>query len=177
MKNIKYVFLTSSILLFSAFTISSSINWTISKEHQIKFSGTDAVGIFKTLSGEVNFDKNHLETSQFSFTIDVNSINTGNGIKNKHAVSDKWFDAEKFPNINFKSTGFSKADNEYKVTGIMEIRGVKKEITVPFTFSDNVFKTKFAVNRLDFNIGTMEGMMAKVSNEIKLDISIPVVKK
>ena len=57
------------------------------------------------------------------------------------------------------------------------MHGVSKEIAIPFTFLNAVFKGIFSVNRMDYKIGTMEGMSKKVSNEIKLDISIPVVKK
>ena len=145
--------------------------------YNIEFSGTDAKGIFKSLTGDVVFNENELETSQFHFSIDVNSINTGNGMKNKHAVSDKWFDAKNYPTIDFKSSKFSKIDNGYQVTGVMEIHGIKKEMNIPFTFDNNIFKAAFSVNRLDFNVGTMKGMMKKVSNEIKLNISIPIKEK
>jgi len=47
----------------------------------IKVAGTDAEGIFKTMSGDIQFDENNLDASKFSI-----SINTGNGMKNKHAV-------------------------------------------------------------------------------------------
>jgi|TARA_R110000737_G_scaffold352891_1_gene400898 polyisoprenoid-binding protein YceI len=177
MKNIQHLFLAASITLLSAFTISESIDWKISSNHSIKFSGTDAEGIFKTMSGDVAFDEANLSASKFDFKIDVKSINTGNGMKNKHAVSDKWFDADKFPNIEFKSKSFTKSKTGYTVTGSLKMHGIEKSVTIPFTFSSNTFKAKFSVNRLDYKIGTMEGMMKKVSNEIKLDVSIPVTKK
>jgi hypothetical protein len=54
---------------------------------------------------------------------------------------------------------------------------IKKEIIIPFTFSNSIFKGNFSVNRMDYKIGTMEGMSKKVSNEVKLNITIPVIKK
>lgn len=177
MKNTKHLFLAAAILLLSAFTISTSINWKISNDYSIKFSGTDAEGIFKTLTGDVQFDDSDLASSHFSFKIDVNSINTGNGTKNKHAASDKWFDADNYPNIEFKSNKFASTKTGYEVTGTLKMHGIEKTVTLPFTFSNNVFKAQFSVNRLDYKIGTMDGMMKKVSNEIKLDVAIPVSKK
>jgi len=58
----------------------------------------------------------------------------------------------------------------------MQIHGVTKEMTIPFSFSDNSFKSQFSVNRIDFGVGTMQGMSKKVSNKIDLDVSIPVSK-
>lgn len=172
----KYGIAAVALLLVSAFTLSESINFKISKTFSVKFAGTDAVGIFKTLDGTIAFDQDNLSASKCNFTIPVASINTGNGTKNKHAVSDKWFNAAKYPKIQFSSSAFKKSSMGYLVSGIMEIHGIKKEITIPFTFINDQFVAKFSVNRLDYGIGTMKGMSKKVSNEIKLDITIPVSK-
>lgn len=176
MKKSKFLLALSTIIVLSAFTFKSSVNWKISDGYSVKFSGTDAEGIFKDLEGDVQFDNANPESSSFMFTVAVNSINTGKGMKNKHAVSDKWFDAEKYPNITFKSSSVSKAGDAFKVTGIMSIHGVSREMTIPFAFNNNSFSSQFSVNRLDFGVGTMEGMSKKVSNEIKLDVTIPVTK-
>tara|TARA_R110002050_G_scaffold219369_1_gene355291 strand:- start:1932 stop:2462 length:531 start_codon:yes stop_codon:yes gene_type:complete len=176
MKTSKFLLALSTIIVLSAFNFKSSVNWKISDGYSVKFSGTDAEGIFKDLEGDVQFDNANPESSSFMFTVAVNSINTGKGMKNKHAVSDKWFDAEKYPNITFKSSSVSKAGDAFKVTGIMSIHGVSKEMTIPFAFNDNSFSSQFSVNRMDFGVGTMKGMSKKVSNEIKLDVTIPVTK-
>lgn len=176
MKTINYLVLTVLLISLSAFTVSQSMNWKISNDHSVKFSGTEVEGIFKELQGDINFDENNLAGSKVSFSIPVKSINTGNGTKNKHAVSDKWFDADQYPTISFMSQKFSKTSAGYSASGNMEIHGIKKEMTIPFTFKNNTFKSKFSVNRLDFKIGTMKGMSKKVSNEIKLEVSIPVTK-
>lgn len=176
MKSIKHVLLAGSIVVLSAFIINSSINWTISENHEIKFSSAtgDPEGIFKTITGDIQFDDKDLGSSKCDLTIDVNSINTGNGMKNKHAKGKKWFDADNYPNIEFKSAKFSKTETGFAVTGMMKMHGVEKEMTLPFTLSNNVFKSTFSVNRIDFKIGES---MKKVSDEIKLEVSIPVNKK
>lgn len=174
MKTINYLFFAGAVILFSAFTIVSTTSWKVADNHAVKFSGTDAEGIFKTLKGDVTLDQNDLASSKMSFTIDVNSINTGNGMKNKHAVSDKWFDAEKYPTITFNSSKVFKEGNQLKVTGMMKIHGVSKEMTIPFSFSNNTIKAEFSVMRMDFKVGTMEGMSKKVSDKISLDVTIPL---
>ncbi|MFK8045842.1 MAG: YceI family protein [Crocinitomicaceae bacterium] len=176
MKTINFLAVTVLLISLSAFTVSQSMNWEISNEHSIKFSGTEVEGIFKELKGDINFNESNLASSKVSFSIPVSSINTGNGTKNKHAVSAKWFDAEQFPTISFMSQKFAKTSAGYSATGIMEIHGVKKEMTIPFTFENNMFKSSFAVKRLDFKVGTMKGMSKKVSDEIKLMVTVPVTK-
>ena len=176
MKNLNFLTIIFAMMLFSAFTVNNSMSWKIAEGYSIKFAGTDAEGVFNELDGDIQFDAENPNNSSFSFTVAVNSINTGKGMKNKHAVSSKWFDAEKYPNITFSSKSVTQKGNGYSVTGTMTIHGVAKEMTIPFTFNGNAFSSKFSVNRMDFGVGTMKGMSKKVSNEIKLDVTIPVSK-
>lgn len=176
MKKIIYPALAAIVISISAFKINNSINWQINEGYAINFKGTDVEGTFKKMTGDISFDEARLESSKFSVNIDVASINTGNGMKNKHAKSDKWFDAKQYPIITFNSSKFSKSASGYQVEGTLEMHGVKKQVSIPFTFVNNIFKGSFAVNRMDFSVGNMEGMSKKVSNEIKIDISVPVTK-
>lgn len=177
MKKVIFPALTIFTLLTSAFTISNAIQWQIIDGYAIKFAGKGVKGKFEKFSGDIVFDEKNLDASKFSVSVDVSSISTGNGIKNKHARSDKWFDAKQFPTIHFTSSKFSKTTGGYTVEGTLHLHGVKKSVSIPFTFSNNTFVGSFSVNRLDYGIGTMEGMSKKVSNEIKIDLSVPVTKK
>lgn len=174
MKKILFPALVVVTLAISAFTTISTIRWKIADGYAIKFSGKDANGHFGKFTGDLLFDEKNLAGSQFSVSADVASISTGNGMKNKHARSDKWFNAKQFPTIQFVSSKFTKTASGYAVEGTLDLHGVKKTITIPFTFTNNTFAGSFAVNRLDYGVGTMEGMSKKVSNEIKIDISVPV---
>ena len=172
----KQLLYAAFIVLITAFAFQQSSNMMISNDYFIQFSGNDANGVFKNLSGDIYFDEQDLSASRCVLIIDVNSINTGNGTKNKHAKSKKWFDAEKYPTIEFWSKQFTKTADGYAVAGTMSIHGIEKYITIPFTFIEDVFESEFSVNRLDYNIGTMEGNSKNVSNEIRLKIIIPVTK-
>lgn len=158
------------IVLASAFTIAAQ-DYKISDGYSVKFSASGASGIFKTLKGDISFDEKNLAASKFNVSIDVASINTGNGLKNTHAKGDKWLDAKKFPVIKFTSKEITKAGNGYNAKGELEMHGVKKDINIPFTFAKNTFAGNFEVNRNDFGIGTPGG---KVDDVIKLELVVPV---
>ena len=177
MKKLRLIIPIVCLMVFSSFALYYSVQWQISDDYSIQFSGTDAEGVFKTFTGDVQFDEADLDKSLCFLKIEVNSINTGNGMKNKHAISDKWFDAENYPIIEFHSSKFSKTETGYLVTGKIKMHGVEKEVAIPFTFKNDVFMSRFSVNRLDYHVGTMKGNSKKVSNEIKLNVSIPVTKK
>lgn len=166
------------LTLTAVFAFSIAKSWEIKKDYSIKFSGEDADGIFKTFAGSIVFDEQNLAASKFSVNIDVNSINTGNGMQNKHAKSADWFDAAKYPQILFNSSKISKTGTGWQATGTLEMHGVKKEIAIPFSFvpkgNEAVFTGSFNVNRNDFGIGKPATGNAGV---IKVEVYVPVTKK
>jgi polyisoprenoid-binding protein YceI len=174
MKKLIYPFAASMLILASAFTFIQSQDWKITDNYSVKFDGGDPQGEFKGLKGLVRFDEKDLAGSKFEVSIEVASINTGNGMKNTHAKSAGWFDVEKYPSITFVSSAITKISSGYTAKGMLEMHGVKKEITIPFTFSNNVFAANFEVNRNEFGIG--DPKHEKVPATLKLSISVPVTK-
>ncbi len=172
----KFFYPVAAVILIAAssFTVFMSQEWKIADSSFVKFDGGDPSGQFGGLKGTVKFDSNDLATSKFDVTLDVVTINTGNGMKNTHAKSEKWFDAEKYPTIQFTSSAITKAATGYEVKGTLSMHGVQKEVVIPFTFEENIFKGSLTVNRLDYNINTAEP--AHGSASFKVDIQVPVTQ-
>jgi polyisoprenoid-binding protein YceI len=115
--------------------------WAIDASHaRVGFSVPHMVvsevdGQFKSFSGKVLLDERDLTHSKLEFKADVNSIDTGAADRDKHLKSPDFFDAEKFPAIQFSSTGIKKSGKGYKITGDLTIRGVTKRVTLDATLS------------------------------------------
>ena len=165
------------LLIGGVFAFTQVKTWKISKDYNVDFSAKGVNGIFKTFSGTINFDETKLSESKFVLTIDVNSINTGNGLQNKHALGDEWFNADKYPNIKFTSSSFEKTASGYSVKGKLQVKDVTKDITIPFTFTKSGNKGKFissfSIDRSAYNVGKAGG---DVGNSIKINVTIPVTK-
>ena len=175
----KALLLTTLIFsISSAFTFFLLQEWSITTGYSIKFEGKYAEGTFDKLDGKIQFDPDDLSKSKFDVSVDVNSIDTGKELKNKHAKSEKWFDAEKYPTIHFVSSQITRTDSIYVVTGELELRGIKKPLSIPFTFKNEngkaVFHGKFKVNRGDFGIGKVNG---KESDSTSVEVLVPVTGK
>jgi polyisoprenoid-binding protein YceI len=95
-------------------------------------------GEFKTFQGKVWLDERDLGKSQVEFSIDANTIDTGNEERDKHLRSPDFFDAQKFPKLTFKATKISKAGKGYKLKGELTIRGVTKEVTLDASVSEPI---------------------------------------
>lgn len=178
MKHMLYPVAALMIILASAFTFIQSQNWKIGDDYSVKFTSDDPSGVFRGLKGNIAFDEKNLGASKFDLSIDVSTINTGNGMKNTHAKSAKWFDAEKYPLITFTSSAITAAGAGYQAKGTLEIHGVKKEVVLPFTFEKSgdggTFKSSFDINRMDYDINTAEP--AHGAAVLKVDLSVPVTK-
>ena len=174
MKKIIFPLAALALFVLSAFTVKLAQDWKIAENYTIKFNGGDPSGEFKGLKGLVKFDPNDLAGSKFDVSVDVASINTGNGMKNNHAKSAMWFDAEKFPLIKFTSSAITKTETGYAAKGIIDMHGVQKEVLIPFVFEGDTFKGSFEINRLDYKINEAEPEHGAA--KFKLDIAVPVTK-
>ena len=171
----------SNFLFFfvlAAFT-SFAQQYKLGDGFKISFTNADVSGTFDVMSSSsLYFDEAKLSNSKLSFKIEVASINTGNGLQNKHARGEEWFDADTYPYIEFTSTKIEKSNDGYKAIGKLQMHGISKEVSIPFTFSRKgnkaTFVAKFSVNRSDYQIGKKNSGVAET---IKINASIPVVKK
>ena len=69
-----------------------------------------------------------------------------------------FFDVSKFAQARYTATKFrSLGDGRYAADGVLELRGVRKPVTLSFTWTPGkapVLAGKATVQRLDFGIGT-----------------------
>ncbi|MEN9994821.1 MAG: hypothetical protein RL762_1478 [Bacteroidota bacterium] len=168
-------------LLFFLFAAFSSLaqQYKLTDGHKIAFSNPDVSGTFDELTtAGLTFDQTKLSSSKLSFKIEVGSINTGNGLMNKHAKGEEWFNADKYPYIEFTSSKIEKTSEGFKATGKLQMHGVSNEVTIPFSFTEKgnkgTFIAKFSLDRSDFQIGKKNGGVAET---IKITATIPVIKK
>lgn len=167
------------LLFFTTALSFSAQQYKLAEGYKVSFTNPDVSGNFDELSATVlTFNEADLTKCKLGFKIKVASINTGNGLQNKHARAEEWFDAEKYPNIEFSSSRIEKTPDGFKAIGKLEMKGQLKEVTIPFTFtksgSKGTFIAKFTVNRNDFGVGKKN---AGVADNIKISATIPVIKK
>lgn len=170
-----YPAMIAIVLSASAFKVATNATlWKVKEDaYSVKFTSKKFDGTFKGLKSELLFDENNPTASKLTATIDANTINTGNGMRNGHAK--KGLDAKTFPTVKFESTSINKNANGYEATGNLTIKDVTKQIKIPFTFSKTVdggvFAGTFSVKPAEYNVtrgGTPE--------VLDFQLSIPVTK-
>ena len=150
-------------------SLSAQTKWTVDNAHSgVKFTVSHLViseveGSFKTFTGSMTAAKPDFTDAQVEFSVDVNSISTDNEMRDKHLKSDDFFNAEKFPNMTFKSISFKKlTPKSYELTGNLTIREVTKKVKFAVTYGGTVkdpygntkagFKATAVINRLEYGL-------------------------
>ena len=87
-------------------------------------------GSFSGLSGVLTEHAVDSTLSSVEAAVPVATVSTGDAQRDGHLKSADFFDTEKYPTLNFKSTKVvRKAEGEYNVTGDLTIHGVTKPVT------------------------------------------------
>ncbi len=147
-------------------------------------------GNFTDFSGTILYDDKDISKSSVNVTIKTTSINTGNQYRDNDLKSGNFFEAEKYPEITFQSTKIDKAVEGFDLIGNLTMRGVTKEVKIPFnvlgTVKDPYGNTRLGaegtltINRQDYGISfnkALDNGGLVVGNEVKIDLNIEAVNK
>jgi polyisoprenoid-binding protein YceI len=157
----KFRTLAVAALLASATSLFAAETFNVDKSHseatfQVRHMMSKVSGKFDDFAGKIEVDRTKPGASSVEFTIKTASINTGVGDRDKHLRSADFFDADKYPEITFKSTKIvaTTKKNVYAVTGDLTMRGVTKRLTIPVEFN-GFGKDPWGNERAGFSLTTI----------------------
>lgn len=146
------------------------------------------------ITGTVSFDPAAPAATTGRIVLATASLTVGNPKMAEHLHGANWLDVAKFPEIVFEAKSWAHAVTTKGITkgdvaGVLTVKGIAKEITVPVTISHLpgklgarlnqpdlkgdllVLRAQFSINRSDF--GIQVGQYANnVSEQIELTLSL-----
>ena len=150
---------------------------------------TKVRGQFGGFEGTAKIDTATPANSKVDLTIDVASVDTGNGDRNGHIKSADFFDVETFPTIRFVSTDVARNGDDWAITGDLTIKDVTRSVTIDFEQTGSAldpfgntrvgFEGETTVNRKDFGLvwnAALETGGVLVSDKVKLEFDISAIK-
>jgi polyisoprenoid-binding protein YceI len=124
-------------------------------------------------------------------TVEVSSIDTGDQNRDAHLLSPEFFDAERHPQISFRSEAAGlTADGALSLTGEITMKGVSKPIELTGSIAENGqdpwgkerigFEASAPVDRRDFGLTwnqTLPNGALLLANQVRLVISVSAVRE
>ncbi len=92
-------------------------------------------GKFTDFTVAIVYDDADVTKSSVNATIKATSIDTGIERRDAHLRTADFFEVEKFPEITFASSRIEKKGKQLIAHGTFTMRGVTKEIALPFTIN------------------------------------------
>jgi polyisoprenoid-binding protein YceI len=150
------------------FNVLAQTEWKLATGSTVTFviknAGLKVDGKLEGLQTTIKFDSPNLATSSIEASVETTTVNTDNKTRDGHLRKEEYFDVAKFPKMSIKSVSFIKDGNNYKGKFKLTIKGVTKEIEIPFSYIENgnsaTFKGSFTINRLDYKVGGNSWVMA-----------------
>jgi len=148
-----------------------------------QFLGTTH-GKFMKFEGRIEVDREHPANSSVTARIDVRSVDTGIVKRDNHLRSEEFFNAEKYPEITFKSRSVKQTGPQAgDIVGDLTMHGVTKTITLHvklLSSPDDAKQTRWSVTtdplkRSEFKLmfaqaaETMSGISQAVAINIEVE--------
>ena len=176
---------------------STKTKWTLDSTHsELAFKVrhmmiTNVKSEFRKFDASIESNGADFTNSSINVSIDATSIFTNEDKRDGHLKSADFFDVENYPTLSFQGKSFKKEDDdEYKLTGILTIKGVSKEIELDVEFGGinkdpwgnekAGFSVEGKINRKDFGLNwnaALETGGVLVSEEVKISSEVQFVKQ
>lgn len=152
--------------------------WALVKEESfIQFSGFQTgrpfEGEFRDFSASICFDEGDLGAAAITLEIDMESAATGILERDEILKAPEWLDTTGYPTATFRISAIERlGPGSYQGDGLIEIKGVSRELTLPFNLNlvDNTASGSLKIDRRDFNVG--EGRWGETEQWVGFEIEI-----
>ncbi len=142
-------------------------------------------GRFNEISGTFTLNAGNPDANRLAISVKTASIDTANADRDKHLRAPDYFDAEKYPTIEFRSSKFKKiSDAKFAVTGELALHGVTKPLTIelektgagndPWGNHRVGLETTFTIKRSEFGMTTMLGALG---DEVRLTVAVEGIRQ
>jgi polyisoprenoid-binding protein YceI len=120
-------------------------------------AGAEFKGTFHKFKAAITFAPDALASAHFDVQIDLNSLDTQDGDRDKTIRGPDIFDTAHFPTAHYVTRSFTKTATGYAASGSLTLHGVTKDVPIDFQFVPAAGQPKLEgtakLNRLDFGVG------------------------
>ena len=184
--NFKSLALGLAVASIATISVAKPVDYTIDPTHTATVFTWNHFGFstpsanFCDIQGTISVDNARPVNSAVNVTIPLSSLNTNVKALDDHLKNADFFDAEKYPNITFKSTKVQAlGQNKYKITGDLTVKGVTKPVVLDAVLNKQGEHPMAKVPAIGFNATTsfnrsafvIENYVPNVGDKITVNIT------
>ena len=155
---------------------ASSVGFTGSQQ------GKTFEGTFGSFDAVIVLDPDDLGAASIRATIDMESVDAGNGERNSSLPGKDWFHVREHPEAVFVSDAISRTgDNNYEAAGTLTLKGISQNVILPFSLeiTDGVAEAEgeLTLIRTDYKVG--DGAFATgewIALEVDVTVTIRAIR-
>jgi len=149
---------------------------------------TKVRGRFTGFDGRIEMTAGSQLPKSASVTIETASIDTREEQRDAHLRSADFFDAEKYPQLFFKSTRIEGTPDAFTMHGDLTIHGVTREVALTGTFEGSTndpwggtrvgYAAHGTINRKDFGLAwnaALETGGVVVGDEVRIELNVEAI--
>jgi len=178
--------LMAAAAIFAA-TPAFAANWNVDTTKSklgftVLWSNEPFSGAFRKWKADIAFDPADVAHAHADVTVDLTSETSDEPDFDDGLKGALGFQVSQFPAVHFVTTGFThKSGNDYVATGKLSLKGVTKDVTLPFTLTvqgnQAHMKGMAVVIRTDYGVGQGTwSAPSPVAREVTVTVDIVATK-
>ena len=151
---------------------------------------TKVRGRFGSVAGTIEFEPGSDVPRSVQATVDATSIDTREAQRDAHLKSSDFFEADKFPTLQFASTRIEGKADDFTIYGNLTIRGITREVALKAEFEGRTadpwggqrvgFSASTTIDRKDFGLtwnAALETGGVMVGDQVRIELEVQAVCK
>lgn len=178
--------LAAALVAASAYAFAAPVTYTMDPNHTDvvaqwnHFGFSNPIAHFGQAEGTITYDPDNVAASSVEVVLPLAGLNSHVAAFDDHLRNADFFDAEKYPQVTFKSTAVEAAgEGKLKITGDLTIKDITKPVVLDTTVNKvgehamtgqptAGFDAVATIKRSDFGLGLYA---PNVSDEVQLRIT------
>jgi polyisoprenoid-binding protein YceI len=162
--------LTLFVLTFSLSVFSQMKLNTDNARAKFDYIDEKTEGVLTGVKAEILLNAKDPAKSKVLGDVNVNTLTTGNKLRDKHLKSKDYFDAKNYPKMKFRSSEVTMSNGNYRIKGTLEIKDISKEVTFDVTFTEEELILATDIYAYDFDIAIKK---KRERSKVEINVIIP----
>lgn len=142
------------------------MNLTATLHFTVRIFGLPVKGRFQEVNLQGHFDPQHPQQTEMDVRAQVKSIDTGIAKRDQHLMEPKFFDADRYPVVQFVSSQVEQTNTgHYVAHGTLHIKGHSQAFDLPFSVREGPeywhARGNTRLNRHQFGIGGLNMILGR----------------